>query len=695
MRKITKLVLTLAMLFGVVGGANSVFATKLYATYGTPAANGSFDSVTGVYSWTGSSNNLMDMFTFGSGELANYVSLHFSTSDYVTGPFRVCFMNGSTAVATIAFYSDGDKNLVFSERPETKDLDLSQITSIKFGGASGSGSITITKKPYIVKPMSLTWSDDGTAEIDITDLTASDGFSLNDQTGELTGTGSYGELSINFPAGGVDLTSLTGFSVTYTGDNLFNNFEIGDGTTNKGFWSSVTGRDDLNQYMTVENVGAPTAITYWKWFNNSTAGTMTISSIKLKAGVITASNPHETLLKSSMFIGGCENHIGEYVGQGTTIYGNGSVLAEQYVDLSAYDEMRIYGTPNKTIRLLFNWGSANQKEITGDGVKLNSEGYYSLDLSTVAPQQLNAFKFPWDGQSGSINKVILYKASVPVAYTYVISGSGSLSTSAIAALADATATSIDATGITAATSLPTANPNCLIVANDGMVTNTKNVIVSSTCANLELVDGKPFKAPSAFTATNAKFTKTVSDAQYATMVVPFNVVTLPTTPSTVTAYNLTAVAGEKITSSSTSTLTADKPVLINAAAGDYEFIASGVEIVATADGLVSNGLLKASYAGTTAAADANNYVLQKNGDDVNFYLVTTTAANVKPFRAYLDGSGAAPVLFLDLNNETTGIADVRGKKEEVRGDFFDLQGRKVTQPTKGLYIVNGKKVVLK
>ena len=39
--------------------------------------------------------------------------------------------------------------------------------------------------------------------------------------------------------------------------------------------------------------------------------------------------------------------------------------------------------------------------------------------------------------------------------------------------------------------------------------------------------------------------------------------------------------------------------------------------------------------------------------------------------------------------------DVRSKMEDVRGDFFDLQGRKVAQPTKGLYIVNGKKVVIK
>ena len=44
---------------------------------------------------------------------------------------------------------------------------------------------------------------------------------------------------------------------------------------------------------------------------------------------------------------------------------------------------------------------------------------------------------------------------------------------------------------------------------------------------------------------------------------------------------------------------------------------------------------------------------------------------------------------------TTGIVDVEYKKEDVRSGIFDLQGRRVAQPTKGLYIVNGKKVVLK
>jgi len=48
-----------------------------------------------------------------------------------------------------------------------------------------------------------------------------------------------------------------------------------------------------------------------------------------------------------------------------------------------------------------------------------------------------------------------------------------------------------------------------------------------------------------------------------------------------------------------------------------------------------------------------------------------------------------------FDDETTGVVDVRNKTEEASGTYFDLRGRRVDQPTKGLYIVNGKKVVIK
>ena len=45
--------------------------------------------------------------------------------------------------------------------------------------------------------------------------------------------------------------------------------------------------------------------------------------------------------------------------------------------------------------------------------------------------------------------------------------------------------------------------------------------------------------------------------------------------------------------------------------------------------------------------------------------------------------------------DATSISDVRGKMEEVRGETFNLQGQRIANPSKGLYIVNGKKAVVK
>ena len=51
-----------------------------------------------------------------------------------------------------------------------------------------------------------------------------------------------------------------------------------------------------------------------------------------------------------------------------------------------------------------------------------------------------------------------------------------------------------------------------------------------------------------------------------------------------------------------------------------------------------------------------------------------------------------------FDNGTTGISDAsrqNNKEQIIKNNWYDLQGRKVNTPTKGLYIVNGKKVVVK
>ena len=103
-----------------------------------------------------------------------------------------------------------------------------------------------------------------------------------------------------------------------------------------------------------------------------------------------------------------------------------------------------------------------------------------------------------------------------------------------------------------------------------------------------------------------------------------------------------------------------------------------------------------SLVGTKIAISnpGNAYVLNKGNAGIGFYKLKDTGT-IGANKAYLTYSGGGDARESFGFGNTTSINDVRGQKEEVRGEYYDLQGRRVSQPTRGLYIVNGKKVVIK
>ena len=106
--------------------------------------------------------------------------------------------------------------------------------------------------------------------------------------------------------------------------------------------------------------------------------------------------------------------------------------------------------------------------------------------------------------------------------------------------------------------------------------------------------------------------------------------------------------------------------------------------------LAGNALLGTT---TATAAPTNAYCLSKGTSGVGFYAFTGT---IPAHRGYLViTSGAPQYLGFDDNGGTTGVNEMRNQTEKVRGEFFDLQGRRILNPTKGLYIVNGRKVIIK
>ena len=44
-------------------------------------------------------------------------------------------------------------------------------------------------------------------------------------------------------------------------------------------------------------------------------------------------------------------------------------------------------------------------------------------------------------------------------------------------------------------------------------------------------------------------------------------------------------------------------------------------------------------------------------------------------------------------NDASGVNEIKSKSEKAGNDSYDLQGRQVTHPAKGIYIQNGKKYV--
>ena len=104
------------------------------------------------------------------------------------------------------------------------------------------------------------------------------------------------------------------------------------------------------------------------------------------------------------------------------------------------------------------------------------------------------------------------------------------------------------------------------------------------------------------------------------------------------------------------------------------------------------------------AGDQTNFLLGKKNGVTTFYRVAQTGT-VSAGKAYLqlptsvvgDLTGSR-VMRIVADDETTGISEalpLNDNGEMTNDNVYDLQGRRVTKPTRGLYIVNGRKVVIK
>jgi len=157
------------------------------------------------------------------------------------------------------------------------------------------------------------------------------------------------------------------------------------------------------------------------------------------------------------------------------------------------------------------------------------------------------------------------------------------------------------------------------------------------------------------------------------------------------AYAITGHDGKKITRTAvTGAVEKNTGLLLNGEAGKTYFIP-----VATTGSAVSGNLLVPGTGSAVTRATGKTYYVLTNEDGVaNFKKLVTDDVVIPVGKAYLRFDEVVEAREIAIDGEFTGINEIKAS-DMKNAEWYDLQGRRVANPVKGLYIVNGKKVILK
>ncbi len=193
------------------------------------------------------------------------------------------------------------------------------------------------------------------------------------------------------------------------------------------------------------------------------------------------------------------------------------------------------------------------------------------------------------------------------------------------------------------------------------------------------------------------FERTISSDKYATFSSDYAVAI----PAGITASYATGVENGNISLTNFSKgIPANTGALLYGGAGTYPFTPASETDEVSGNKFVAGTGTSVSQTTTIDKVDYTNFILTNKTVDnesapLKFYKINSAKIVVPTGKAYLQiptaSVGAREFFWF---GETTGI-DAVEKVNAVKGQYFNLAGQRVAQPTKGLYIVNGKKVVIK
>ena len=230
---------------------------------------------------------------------------------------------------------------------------------------------------------------------------------------------------------------------------------------------------------------------------------------------------------------------------------------------------------------------------------------------------------------------------------------------------------------------------------EGVDAKEKNVVVGTTASSLSLTDGNDWGVTKDFTAAAVSYDRVFNtDANYVqSFVLPFGF----TVPAGTTVAELSRVNGDNLVFKPVATTEANKPYLVVTNDGEFINKLTNVQVKATTGADLTTTVGVVSHIGSYTAQSVKDVYGYANGK-----FVKANTGSVKPFRTYVKvagSQGAAPMAFgVNIEGTVTGINNAT-TAATAKEAIYNLQGVRVSGDlkhlTKGVYIVNGQKVVVK
>ena len=244
--------------------------------------------------------------------------------------------------------------------------------------------------------------------------------------------------------------------------------------------------------------------------------------------------------------------------------------------------------------------------------------------------------------------------------------------------------SIDLSGITLANGVSTTDiatlqtGNTLVYLPSSASFTGVNMVKDGVCSQLVLTDGQPFSAPTAFTATSATYTRTMSN-EWGTICLPYEV----SGDANTKYYTITSIENNTLVVSEVATLAAGTPALVQKVSG--EGVAATVTNAPVSATIVapSGAVQMVGTYERTQVTDANAYYIKDNKFwQCNNYFYCN------PFRAYFTVSGAGSNSFSIVtdNDDPTAIAGVEAGNDAAVA-IYSTDGTRLGTLRSGINIV--------